>query len=195
VQPLSSGDVAIALVTALDDHRALGQVVDVGRAPPLSLEELCEIVARRVGARVDWSRVPFVGEALDEALAAVASAPLTDAASFVRLFALLEPASLKLYERLLPMKRAPLEDELREFPWGAPPPRPGDPLPTIAPQQDAALPLFIPGESLRDPRERAKLPPALLGRVDPFGRGVKGDERSQDETRPDGEPRTPNKPA
>jgi hypothetical protein len=39
------------------------------------------------------------------------------------------------------------------------------------------------------------LPPALLGRVDPFGRGVKGDERSPDETRPDDEPRPPTKPA
>lgn len=195
VQPIAAGDVAIALVTALDDHRAVGKVVDVGRAPPLSLEELCDVVARRVGTRIEWSRLPFVGDALDEALASVASGPLRDAAGFVRLFALLEAAPLAAYERLLPMRRAPLEEELREYPWGAPPPRPGDPLPTIAPQQDAALPLFIPGESLRDPRERAKLPPALLGRVDPFGRGVKGDERSPDETRADDEPPSPKKRA
>lgn len=187
VQPSAVGDVAIALATALDHHRMVGRTFAIGRAPPLRLEELCELVARRFGRTLEWSRVPFVGDALDDALAAVPSGPLVDAAGFVRLFALLEPPALDDYQRLLPMARAPIEDELRGYPWGAPPPRPGEPLPVVQPPQDATLPLFIPGEALRDSRERAKLPPAWLGRVDGFGRG----ERSADEARSDHEPHAP----
>jgi len=186
VQPSAVGDVAIALATALDHHRVVGRSFAIGRAPPLRLDELCELVARRFGRTLEWSRVPFVGDALDDALAAVPSGPLADAAAFIRLFALLEPAPLDEYDRLLPMARASVEEELRGYPWGAPPPRPGEPLPLVQPPQDTALPLFIPGEALRDSRERAMLPPAWLGRVDGFGRG----ERSPDETRSDREPDT-----
>jgi hypothetical protein len=187
VQPSAVGDVAIALATALDDHRVVGRSFAIGRAPPMSLEELCTLVARRFGRRIDWSHLPFVGDALEDALGAVPSGPLADGAGFVRLFGLVEPAPLDEYGRLLPMARAALDEELRGYPWGAPPPRPGEPLPVFQPAEDAGLPLFIPGESLRDSRERAKLPAAWLGRVDGFGRG----ERSADESRSDREPHGP----
>lgn len=191
VQPIAVGDVAIALLTALDDHRVVGRTFDIGRAPPFTLEELCERVARRLGKPIGWSRVPFVGDALEEALAAVPSLPLRDAAGFVRLFAVVEAAALATYDRLLPMTRAPFDEELRNYPWGAPPPRPGDPLPVLRTQEDAGLPLFIPGEAMRDSQERAKLPPAWLGRVDATGRGDSSGERSAHEPRSDDEPRTP----
>ncbi|MBL8840976.1 MAG: NAD(P)H-binding protein [Planctomycetes bacterium] len=195
VQPSAVGDVAIALASALDDHRAAGRSIEIGRAPPLALDELCDCVAARFGREIAWSKVPFVGRALEEALGRVRvqddtgeERPLLgDAASFVRLFALLEPASLADYERLLPMRRATFEEELRGYPWGAPPPRPGDPLPVLREEVDAGLPLFIPGEALRDAGERAKLPPAWLGRVDGFGRGSEPGERSPHEERASGD--------
>lgn len=195
VQPSAVGDVAIALLTALDDHRVVGRTIEIGRAPALSLEELCELVARRLGRTIDWSRVPFVGDALEDALAAVPRTPLRDAAAFVKLFAVLEPASLAKYEKLLPMVRPSLADELRSYPWGAPPPRPGEPLPVFQAPEDPGLPLFIPGEAMRNAQEKAKLPPAWIGRVDGFGRGEPmapmPRERSADEPRPDGESRPP----
>ncbi len=198
VQPIAAGDAAIAMASALDDHRVVGQTVDIGRTPPLSLDELCECIARRLGAAFEWSKLPFVGRALEEALSRVrlvegedesATEPLlSDASSWVRLFAVSEPPALTRFERLLPMQRQSFLDELRSYPWGAPPPRPGDPLPVIVEDDNSGLPLFIPGEALRDPGERAKLPPAWIGHVDPFGKAATNDERSSNERRFDDRP-------
>lgn len=183
VQPIAAGDAAIALATALDDHRALGRTIEIGRGPPRTLEELCDAIARRLGRTASLTRLPLRGEAIDVALAAAGGAALADAASLVRLFALLEAQPLADYERLLPMQRAALDDELRGYPWGAPPPRPGDPLPTLSQEQPTGLPLFIPGEALRERTGRATLPPEWLGHVDATGRGDAGDERSPNDRR------------
>ncbi len=181
VQPLAAGDVAIALATALDHHRMVGETIEVGRSPPLSLEELLQQIALRLGKKLELTKLPIGGYSLEEALAAVAHTQLTDVASFVRLFALLEPAPVAPFERLIPMRRATFFEEIREFPWGAPQPRSGERLPTVVPPENSGLPLFIPGENLRRSPLRGQFSPGELGRVDPFGRPLRRGEQSANE--------------
>ena len=157
--PLSAGDAAIALASALDHHRMSGKTLDVGTAPELGLERLQELLARRLMKRVAAGHWPWSGTPLAEALARVPDVGLTDAESWTRRFAIAEVPDVGEYERLLPMRRVSFEEELRTWPWGAAPPRPGDPLPVLREEGDASLPMFMEGGDA-----------ARFGRVDPFGR-------------------------
>ncbi len=177
LRPIAEGDVAIALASALDHHRMVGETVELGAEPAVTLDELLTRVAQRLRQQLSLSRVPFVGHPLARLLERVPSRPLTDGAGFVRLFALLEPPTLALYDRLIPMRRTLLIDALRSMPWGEPPPRPGDPLPTIREPEESGIPRIIPVESLRSTGGPPALPPSFYGRTDAFGRPV-GDERS-----------------
>jgi len=192
VLPIAAGDVAIALATSLDHPRMLGQIVDLGVPPALTLHELLHLVAARLREPLVLRRLPFRGHAIAAALERVPIAPLTDGAGFVRLFALLEPPAVDDYDRWIPMRRAAFVDELRGFPWGAPPPRPGDPLPTAQPPPAPALPWIIPGAGREtaagsapggkaDSARGADL--SRFGRTDPYGRVVDG-ERTPHEDEP-----------
>ena len=161
--PLSAGDAAIALATALDHHKMAGRTIDIGAAPELGLDRLQELLARRLMKKVERGTWPWSGTPLAEALARVAEAGLTDAGSWVRRFAIAEPPDLGEYDRLIPMRRVDFEEELRTYPWGAAPPRPGDPLPVLREAGDETLPMFMEGRGAGGDAAR-------FGRVDPFGR-------------------------
>jgi NADH dehydrogenase len=168
--PLSAGDAAIALASALDHHKMAGRTIDIGAAPELGLERLQDLLARRLMKKVErgsfswWSGTP-----LAEALARSPEAGLTDAGSWTRRFAIAEPPDLGEYDRLLPMRRVDFEEELRTYPWGAAPPRPGDPLPVLREAVDESLPMFMEGRGAAGGAEPGK-DAARFGRVDPFGR-------------------------
>jgi hypothetical protein len=117
------------------------------------------------------SRWPLAGSPLASLLRRVEQAPLPEADALLALFALLEPPSLAEHDRLIPMRRVPLADELREYPWGEAPlrVRPGELLPTVTPAA-SPLPLFIPSDGQRGIASR-------FGRTDELGR-VEPDERS-----------------
>jgi uncharacterized protein YbjT (DUF2867 family) len=119
--PLSAGDAAIALASALDHHKKAGRTIDIGAAPELGLERLQELLARRLMKKVERGAWPWSGTPLAEALAHVPEAGLTDAGSWTRRFAIAEPPDLGEYDRLLPMRRVDFEEELRTYPWGAAP--------------------------------------------------------------------------
>jgi NADH dehydrogenase len=182
--PIAVGDAAIALATALDHHRMAGETIELGAPPEVGLESLLELVARRLGKKVARARLPFAGHRLADALAQVPVAPLADAAGFVRLFAVLEPPALAAYDRLVPMRRTDLAEELRRFPWGAPPPRPGDPLPTLAEAPSPGLPLIIPGPSSRSGGPGTTPPPSWFGRTDEYGR-VEGRREAREADQPE----------
>jgi hypothetical protein len=61
------------------------------------------------------------------------------------------------------------EEELRTYPWGAAPPRPGDPLPVLREARDESLPMFMEGRGAEGGAGPGK-DAARFGRVDPFGR-------------------------
>ena len=172
--PIAAGDVAIALATALDHHQMAGRTLELGVAPDLTLERLLELVAQRLGRPLELSRLPFTGVPLADALAQVPGAELTDAESWTSRFAIAEVPDLREYQQALPMRRVDFVDELRTYPFGAAPPRPGDPLPVVQSRDDAergvGLPLFIPGEQLRGAGGVPGRIAARFGRVDPFGR-------------------------
>jgi hypothetical protein len=168
--PIAAGDVAIALATALDHHRMAGCTLEIGAPPERTLEQLLTLIAQRIGKKLDLARLPFSGVPLAEGLAQVPGAELTDAESWTSRFAIAEPPDLGDYQQMLPMRRNDIVEELRTYPWGAAPPRPGDPLPVLQPRDDAGLPLFIPGEELRGAGGRPGHVAARFGRVDPFGR-------------------------
>jgi NADH dehydrogenase len=175
--PLSAGDAAIALASALDHHRMAGRTIDVGTRPELGLERLQELIARRLLKRVVVRSWPWGGIQLADALARVPDFGLTDAVSWTRRFAIAEPPDLGEYERLLPMRRVDFEDELRTYPWGAAPPRPGDPLPVLRDAGEAEVPLFV--EGMGTPTGAA----SRFGRVDPFGRIENDEDARRDPSR------------
>jgi uncharacterized protein YbjT (DUF2867 family) len=172
--PIAAGDVAIALATALDHHQMVGRTLELGAAPELTLERLLELVAQRLGKKLDLGRLPFSGVPLADALAQVPGAGLSDAESWTSRFAIAELPDLREYQQALPMRRIDFVDELRTYPFGVAPPRPGDPLPVLQPRDAAEsgveLPLFIPGEQLRGAGGVPGHVAARYGRVDPFGR-------------------------
>jgi len=175
--PLSAGDAAIALASALDHHKMAGRTFDIGAAPELGLERLQELLARRLMKKVERGHWPWSGTPLAEALAHAPEAGLTDAESWTRRFAIAEPPDLGEYDRLLPMRRVDFEEELRSYAWGAAPPRPGDPLPVLREAGDEGLPMFMEGRGAAGgagPGEDA----ARFGRVDPFGR-VESDDATR----------------
>ena len=176
VLPIASGDVAIALASALDHHRMAGQTIDIGTPPALTLDELLSLVAQRLRRTLQFRRLPWAGPSLASALACVEETPLTDAESLLRLFALLEAPDVAAYDRLLPMRRTSLSEELRTYPWGAAAPRVGEPLPTLRESAPSGMPLFIPGNKLRETGEGAMPPASWFGRVDPYGRPLGTDE-------------------
>lgn len=168
--PVAAGDVAIALATALDHHQTVGRAIELGAPPALALEQLLEVIARRIQKRLELGRLPFAGVPLADALAQVPGAALSDAESWTSRFAISEAPDLGDYQRMLPMRRTDLIEELRTYPWGAPPPRPGDPLPVFEPQDATGLPLFMPGDAEHGGRAAPGRGAARFGRVDPFGR-------------------------
>lgn len=171
--PIAAGDVAIALATALDHHQTVGKTIELGVEPALSLARLLELVAQRLGLRLALGRLPFSGVPLAAALAQVPGAALSDAESWTSRFAISEAPDLGEYQRMLPMRRSDFVEELRSYPWGAAPPRPGDPLPVLRIQDDDGLPLIIQGDSgdaMRGAGGRPGRGAARFGRVDPFGR-------------------------
>lgn len=168
--PIAAGDVAIALATALDHHQTVGRTVEVGAAPELSLERLLTLVAERLGTKPRLGRLPFSGIPLADALAQVPGVELSDAESWTSRFAIAEAPDLGEYQRMLPMRRTDFVEELRTYPWGTAPPRPGDPLPVLQPQGADALPLFMPGGSEHAEGAQPGRIPSHFGRVDPFGR-------------------------
>jgi len=93
--------------------------------------------------------------------------------SWVRRFALAVPPDLAEYERVLPMRRVDFSEELRTYPWGTPPPRPGDPLPVVQGDVDPGLPQIITREGTNEERARGDVA-ARFGRVDPYGRRESG---------------------
>lgn len=168
--PIAAGDVAIALATALDHHQTVGRTIELGVEPALTLARLLELVAQRLGRRLELGRLPFSGVPLAAALAQLPGGALSDAESWTSRFAISEAPDLGEYQRMLPMRRSDFVEELRSYPWGAAPPRPGDPLPVLQPQDDGGLPLFMPGDAMRAAGEHPGRGAARLGRVDPFGR-------------------------
>src|SRR5262249_4981830 len=134
---------------------------------------------------------PGGGTPLAEALARVPEVGLTDAESWTRRFAIAEVPDVGEYERLLPMRRVAFEDELRTYPWGAVPPRPGDPLPVLREEGDASLPMFIEGSGAAagtaGPEDR-RASAARFGRVDAFGRVERDDDARRSRDAPRGAP-------
>jgi hypothetical protein len=168
-----------------------GATLEVGAAPALTLEQLLHSIAQRLGRTLELGRLPFTGIALADALAQVPGAELSDADSFISRFAIAEAPDLGEYQKALPMRRVDIVEELRTYPWGAAPPRPGDPLPVLQPPDDAGLPLFVPGEELRGAGGLPGHVAARFGRVDPFGRVEKsGDPASDSPSTSRGEPPT-----
>ncbi len=168
LRPISAGDVSIALATALDHHELKNRVVEVGGPEVIGLDRLLGMAAERLGKSLEVRRRPWGGTSLTAALQSVEIRPLEDAATVVRWFSLGEPPAVAEYDRALPMRRASFAETLRAYPWGPPPPRPGDPLPVLQPK-GTGLPPFIPGPHLREAESELE-DISKLGRVDPFGK-------------------------
>lgn len=174
LRTISVGDVAIALATALDHPKMLGQTIELGGPDVLSLAELLTRIAERMRRSLRILQRPSRARSLEDLL----RPRIEHAEQIVRWFAVSEAPDVEAYDRLIPMRRLALREELRGYPWGMPPPRPGEPLPVFQPQ-GTGLPAFIPGAHLREKGDPAAPPPSSMGRVDPFGR-VEGTRKASD---------------
>jgi NADH dehydrogenase len=167
---ISVGDVAIALATGLDHARMAGKVIDLGGPDSVTLAQLLQLIAHRMRREVAVHHRPFQATAIKAAI----RARLPHAADLIRWFAVSEAPDVGRYDALIPMRRKPLAEELRDYPWGMAPPRPGEALPVFQPE-NTGLPAFIPGPHLREGANPADRPAASYGRVDPFGNVEKED--------------------
>jgi NADH dehydrogenase len=176
--PIAAGDAAIALATALDHHSMVGRTVDLGTPPALSLDQLLALVAKRLGRPLETRVAPWGGRPLARLLADATDGGLSDVESWLRLASIVAAPDVGDYARLVPMKRTALADEMHAYPWGPPPPRPGDPLPMLPEAPAPGLPMIIPGERHRDASSPSR-PASSFGRTDPFGRpnDDRGDSR------------------
>ncbi len=180
LRPISLGDLVIAVVTALDHHRMNQSVIDVGEPEALSLFQLLDLIACRLRKKVKVRR-SMLRPTLSRKLASLENSPIDDPGAVLRWFALAEPPAIDRYDDALPMRRSRFVEKLREYPWGMPPPRPGDPLPVIQPA-NTGLPAFIVAPHLREPTEdQSPVDRARWGRVDPFSRPLKEGSATEEE--------------